>query len=64
MDLSNPLLASELYIDSALVVVDSDGVRILFEEGLTVSVGYSKEALSLVTAASPVFTSSGFTLST
>ena len=57
------MLPTEFYVGSALVDVDSGlGVRVTFEEGLAISVRYSKEALVLLTAVSPAFTSSGLTL--
>ena len=60
MDLAIAKLPSEFYVGSALVVVDSGlGVRVTFEEGLALSVRYSKDALVLLIAGSPAITSSG-----
>ena len=60
LDLYNAL-PSEIYIDSAVINIDMKNhlIDISFEEGLSLSVRFSKDALTMMTAATPTLQTTG-----
>ena len=60
MDLTNPL-SSSMYLGSTHIMIDlpSRVVKICHETGLTITVTYIDDALSLMTTATPSFSSNG-----
>ena len=57
-------LPSEIYIDSAVISIDMKNhlIDIFFEEGLSLSVRFSKDALTMMTAATPTLQTTGLFL--
>jgi hypothetical protein len=60
-DLTHQLPITEMFVDTASVTVNDERnvVRISFEQGLTVTVGQTSDALSVETSASPHLQTSG-----